>query len=341
MNNLIKLESSEQILGIIENTIQIVIKHLECGDKREYDKYPEITAESVKILNNTLFQVNDFYRLYDWLSNRQSQEILLWYIKLRIAHSIIGNDAIHLFPPVYAVRSRCRTKEHLEIHRTIFGFKVNKYHIKSCFSLIMETWYDQTYQLEYICEPEEGDIIISAGAFRGETTLWFASKIGKQGVVHSFEPTKKRYKQLVNNVRRNHLSDNVYTINRPLWSQDNIEMKLVLHRKETENYLSKNEDGQRIKTLTVDTYVMQKNLKQIDFIKMDVEGSEYEALCGAQVTIKAFRPKLAICLYHRAEDLIKIPCLLKHLVPEYNLYLSHKSISSGEIVLFAVANTSC
>lgn len=76
--------------------------------------------------------------------------------------------------------------------------------------------------------------------------------------------------------------------------------------------------------------------EQVTFIKMDVEGSELESLRGARQTIQRDKPKLAICIYHKPEDLITIPLYIKELVPEYKLYVRHHSNESCETVLYAV-----
>ena len=57
------------------------------------------------------------------------------------------------------------------------------------------------------------------------------------------------------------------------------------------------------------------------YIKMDIEGSELQALKGAEATIKKHRPFLAVCLYHRKNDLIEIPLYIKSLGVEYDYYL--------------------
>lgn len=75
---------------------------------------------------------------------------------------------------------------------------------------------------------------------------------------------------------------------------------------------------------------------KITMIKMDIEGAELEALKGARKTIQRDKPKLAVCIYHKPEDMIQIPMFIKELVPEYKLYVRHHSNHQGETVLYAV-----
>lgn len=75
---------------------------------------------------------------------------------------------------------------------------------------------------------------------------------------------------------------------------------------------------------------------KITFIKMDVEGSELESLKGAKQTIQRDKPKLAICIYHKPEDMTTIPLYIKELVSEYKLYVRHHSNGAGETVLYAI-----
>ena len=74
----------------------------------------------------------------------------------------------------------------------------------------------------------------------------------------------------------------------------------------------------------------------VDLIKMDIEGSELKALEGAANTIKKYHPVLAVCVYHKKEDLITIPQYIKSLWPEYRLYLRNYSKYSQELVLYAL-----
>ena len=73
----------------------------------------------------------------------------------------------------------------------------------------------------------------------------------------------------------------------------------------------------------------------VSFIKMDVEGAELDSLKGAAGIIRRNKPKLAICVYHKDEDLITIPAYIKSLVPEYQFKLGYHSYREIELVLYA------
>ena len=95
------------------------------------------------------------------------------------------------------------------------------------------------------------------------------------------------------------------------------------------------EDGSTvIETRTIDSSVDSR--ERITFIKMDVEGAELQSLMGAQNTIQRYRPKLAICIYHKREDMTQIPLYIKSLIPDYKLYVRHYSNNVNETVLYAV-----
>ena len=76
--------------------------------------------------------------------------------------------------------------------------------------------------------------------------------------------------------------------------------------------------------------------RPVTFLKMDIEGSELAALRGAERIIREQRPKLAICVYHKPEDIWEIPGFLLNCCPDYKLYLRHYSVSYTETVLYAI-----
>ena len=73
---------------------------------------------------------------------------------------------------------------------------------------------------------------------------------------------------------------------------------------------------------------------------MDVEGAELQSLQGAKRTIMKYRPKLAICIYHKNEDLFSCLLFINHIVGNdiYKYYIRHHSDNITETVLYAIPN---
>lgn len=88
--------------------------------------------------------------------------------------------------------------------------------------------------------------------------------------------------------------------------------------------------------LEVDSIDNLVQSEKVSFIKMDIEGSELASLKGAYDTIKNNKPTLAICVYHKKEDLITIPQFIKSVNCDYKLYLRAHGGDSSEVVLYAI-----
>ena len=67
---------------------------------------------------------------------------------------------------------------------------------------------------------------------------------------------------------------------------------------------------------------------------MDLEGAELNALAGAEKTIRAYRPRLAISIYHRPKDVSTIPRIIRDIEPGYRFYLDHYYPNNWETVLY-------
>jgi FkbM family methyltransferase len=75
---------------------------------------------------------------------------------------------------------------------------------------------------------------------------------------------------------------------------------------------------------------------QPTLIKMDIEGAEPRAIVGATATIRASRPILAICAYHKCEHLWTLPALIKNALPEYEIFLRRYAEECWETVYYAI-----
>ena len=74
----------------------------------------------------------------------------------------------------------------------------------------------------------------------------------------------------------------------------------------------------RLPVTTIDGVVAELGLERVDFIKMDIEGAERNALAGASVTLGQFQPRMAVCVYHLPDDPTVIPEVIAAANPSYN-----------------------
>ncbi|HTM25551.1 MAG TPA: FkbM family methyltransferase [Vicinamibacterales bacterium] len=79
----------------------------------------------------------------------------------------------------------------------------------------------------------------------------------------------------------------------------------------------------------------------ITFVKMDIEGTELEALRGARPAIESRRPVLAVCVYHLQHDLWRLPLFMKEMVPEYRMFLRCHEGDGWQTVAYAVPPERC
>ena len=89
-------------------------------------------------------------------------------------------------------------------------------------------------------------------------------------------------------------------------------------------------------TTSFDDYVSKNNINRVDYIKMDIEGSEVAALQGSSMIIRDFKPRLAISAYHKPDDLWIIPEIIRKINPKYKLFFGHHSPTMWESVYYAV-----
>ena len=129
-------------------------------------------------------------------------------------------------------------------------------------------------------------------------------------------------------------SNRIRTIPKALWDKSDEEIVYSLNGPAT-SLCNDNQGSLRVLSLSIDDFVKGERLPRVDFIKMDIEGSELKALQGAEQTLRAFSPTLAIAIYHNDDDLIAIPSYLDSLKLGYKFYLDHFTIYRGETILFA------
>lgn len=180
---------------------------------------------------------------------------------------------------------------------------------------------------------KENEVIFDCGAFDGDTLNEFAQiSKGKFKKYFAIEPEIDNIKRLQNRVIIEGL-DNVVIIPKGVYVFQAI---LKLNGRGTVAYISQIGEGTNIDVTTIDNIREEFRVK-CTLIKMDIEGVELRALLGAQQTIINDKPKLAINVCHRPDDLLTIPEFIKNINPCYQLYLRHHSAEfSAEMVLYAL-----
>lgn len=182
---------------------------------------------------------------------------------------------------------------------------------------------------------DEKDVLLDCGAFNGDSIMDFVALRGAAyKKIIACEPDEQNYKDLLENMKANGIHD--------------VEAHLCgLYREKTtlrftssgdmESYFDENGDIE----LPVDSIDNLSGGQDTSIIKMDIEGSEMDALRGAVNTIKRCRPILMISAYHKKEDLYTIYDFIKQTVDGYKFFFRcHKPIAL-DAVMYAVPEERC
>jgi FkbM family methyltransferase len=201
---------------------------------------------------------------------------------------------------------------------------------------VRNTFCLEQYAFDQI-RAQRGDVVIDGGGCWGDTALYFADRVDKNGAVHSFEFHADNISVFEKNLALNPLlKSRVNIVPFALWqtSGERLNITGAGAVAAVGGSLVGNGGAQ---TKAIDDYIRDVG-GQVNFIKLDIEGAELNALRGAERTIRAFRPKLAVCLYHSLSDFIRIPIYLEGLQLDYQFHLGHVTSNYEETVLFATAH---
>lgn len=173
--------------------------------------------------------------------------------------------------------------------------------------------------------------IADLGAFDG----LFAKKIykiykTKISKLVLFEPDKFSFQKLKS---EKFFNKTIFTIlNSPV---SNKKKKIFFkHSGINSSHIKINDKKKNINTISLDSYLKTK----FDIIKMDVEGEELNVLKGMKRNIISKSPYIFISIYHRWDDLFKIPQYLDHLKTNYKYYLRCHEHSTFGTVLYCLPN---
>lgn len=191
----------------------------------------------------------------------------------------------------------------------------------------------------------ENEVFVDGGFFIGDTSEEFIKKVkNKYKKIYAFEPDEFVIKKVSSNLSTAIETNKIEVIYKGLYDKNGFVKFVSTDRnfpsdggtvladdigEYSDNLIS-------ISVTSIDEFFEDKTVDlQPTFIKMDIEGSEYNALIGAETTIKKYKPKLAISVYHKPDDIYKLTKLIYNYNPNYTFTLRHYSSYMWDTVLFA------
>jgi FkbM family methyltransferase len=203
------------------------------------------------------------------------------------------------------------------------------------FSLYAGIMSGTEYFDEEVVKLKEDEVFLDVGAYKGKDIVEFARLTnGKYNGIIALEPDKKTLTILQDTVNCHGIKD------------VEVHAKGAWHKHAFLHFHDGREGSSRVSETTdmafpstsieVDTIENLLNGRRVTYISMDIEGAEHNAILGAERTIKKWKPKIAVCVYHKREDLFDLLLLLKSFVPDYKFYMRHYTENQTETVLYAI-----
>lgn len=331
------------------------------ADKEWFAHVRHLDARAFMAANarDIALQVTTKGTLYELLADRHSRDTLL----LVALYALLGHRFVRF--PYYGpdtlarraeLRRQCRVEEENAAMREALaadafgvGYALQRYHTRMAqeevafygtaeFLYQLDSFPPYRYEADgTVVSVRPGDHVIDCGACYGDTALFFAASVGENGRVLSFEPHPTISRLYLRNRDLNpRLADRLNLVTAATGNTAGGTLPLSLCG--PGSHLDQNpSDKQRvdIPITTIDAEMERRDWSRVDFIKMDVEGAELSTLQGAVQTLRRFRPRLAVCLYHKPEDFFLIPRFLVECDLGYRFYLEHHYMNNWETVLYA------
>ncbi len=192
---------------------------------------------------------------------------------------------------------------------------------------------------QHFYKVKANDVVVDAGANCGHLSIFFSKLVGKDGIVYAFEPDKFNIERIWKNRQLNQdLSDNIKIEELLLWNENKLVDFYEAGTVGSSAVCIPDADKcVKKEAIRIDDWVVKKNIKKLDFIKMDIEGAEIEALDGCVQTIENLKPNFAIASYHIVDGeatYIKVEEFFKKMNYPYKTVRFRKN----EIITFAGAS---
>jgi len=178
------------------------------------------------------------------------------------------------------------------------------------------------------------EVLVDCGAFDGDSIRMFLDKTGGSfGYIYALEPDSKN-RDALNSYLSSLLESQAKRISvLPFGASDSNETKSFDAAGTVGSRIIPSDSGESIECRRLDDLL---DGPSPTFIKMDIEGTEPEAIKGAIGSIRESRPIVAACAYHKCEHLWTLPILLKEALPDYRISLRRYAEECWETVYYAI-----
>jgi FkbM family methyltransferase len=223
----------------------------------------------------------------------------------------------------------------------LLKFKVPKYDYKFYCRINKDDFKIMTIHEDGIIEhftPKQGDIVIDIGANIGLYTIISSKRVGANGKVVAIEADPSNFEMLNSNIKLNQLT-NVIPVNYAAYSKE-TKIKLYLPGEElghtTYNTVmsdtAKNEDKfVEVSANTLDYLLQLKGITDVNWVKIDVEGAEFEVLKGATNVLSKSKDIALLIEVHNVSDGVTFYRPIVEFLSLYNFKTEfEKTYESGE-----------
>jgi len=170
--------------------------------------------------------------------------------------------------------------------------------------------------------PKRGDVVLDCGANVGIFTRTALS--AGASLVIAIEPVPANIEALRQNFGAEIAGGRVIVYPKGVWNTETVLEMTLYDESPLDSFVMRSRPETKTQTrrlalplTTIDLLVRELNLPKVDFIKMDIEGAERQALQGAAATLRRFKPRLAIATENLTDDPLVVPRTVEDLMPAY------------------------
>ena len=145
----------------------------------------------------------------------------------------------------------------------------------------------------------KGDVVFDCGAFHGLYGMFVSRDAGDGGKIYCFEPDDRNFMRLEKNIRANGIK-NVIPVKKGLWNRSG-KVRFSEGSDHGSHILIGDADengADFVDATTLEDFCRERRISRLDFVKMDIEGAELEAIEGSLNLISKSRINFGIASYH-------------------------------------------